>query len=230
MPNLLFDLPHPHVPVIGSDAAFPVRRIYCVGRNYAAHAREMGADPSREPPFFFMKPADAVTPAGRLPYPTDTQNLHPEVELVAAIRRGGTDIPVASALDHVFGYAVGIDLTKRDRQNEAKAAAQPWERSKGFDFSAPISPILPLTAEHAPRAGRISLAVNGALRQDADLDAMIWSVAEIVARASQIWTLAPGDLIFTGTPEGVGPVAFGDVLEARIENVGGLRVEIGSGA
>jgi fumarylpyruvate hydrolase len=152
------------------------------------------------------------------------------VELVAAIGRGGTDIQVESALDHVFGYAVGIDLTKRDRQNEAKAAAQPWERSKAFDQSAPLSPILPLAANHAPIAGRISLAVNGAVRQEADLASMIWSVAEIVARASQIWMLAPGDLIFTGTPEGVGPVAFGDVLEARIENVGGLRVEIGSGA
>ena len=230
MPTPLFDLPRPSVPVAGSDAAYPVRRIYCVGRNYAAHAREMGADPNRDPPFFFMKPADAVASAGRLAYPRDTANLHHEVELVVALGRGGVDIPVENALDHVFGYAVGIDLTKRDRQNEAKAAGQPWERSKAFDHSAPVSPLVPLGPHQAPVSGRIALAVNGAVRQDADLADMIWSTAEIISRLSHIWTLQPGDLVFTGTPEGVGPIAFGDVLEARIQDVGGLRVEIGSGA
>lgn len=231
MTRLAFDPTLPTVPVAGSDLRFPVRRIYCVGRNYAAHAREMGADPSREEPFFFMKPADAVVPlGGRVASPPDTDNLHHEVELVAAIGRGGSDIAAADALDHVFGYAVGIDLTKRDRQNALKAAGQPWERSKSFDHSAPISAIVALPPDAAPVRGAISLAVNGAMRQNADLSDMIWSTAEIIARLSQIWTLAPGDLVFTGTPEGVGSLAFGDVIEARITGVGGLRVEIGSGA
>lgn len=230
MSRPLFDLPVPLVPIIGADAAFPVRRIYCIGRNYAAHTREMGGDPSRDSPIFFMKPADAVAPRGRLAFPPDTADLHHEVELVAAIGRGGANIPVESALEHVFGYAVGIDLTKRDRQAEAKAAGGPWERSKAFDHSAPISSILPLNPSQAPLRGRISLTVNGATRQNSDLANMIWSTAEIVSRLSQIWTLAPGDLVFTGTPDGVGPVAFGDVLDAHVENIGGLRVEIGSGA
>lgn len=230
MSALLFDLPVPTVPVIGAEGVFPVRRIYCIGRNYAAHTREMGGDPTRDQPIFFMKPGDAVAPRGRLAYPPDTNDLHHEVELVAAIGRGGANISVAAALDHVFGYAVGIDLTKRDRQAEAKAAGAPWERSKAFEHSAPISAILPLNPAQAPLRGRISLTVNGAVRQASDLANMIWTTAEIVSRLSQIWTLQPGDLIFTGTPEGVGQIAFGDVLEAHVENVGGLRVEIGSGA
>jgi len=227
MPSPLFDLPAPLVPIIGAEAAFPVRRIYCIGRNYAAHTRERGGDPSRDPPFFFMKPADAVAPRGRLAFPPDTADLHHEVELVAAIGRGGANIPVETALEHVFGYAVGIDLTKRDRQAEAKAAGAPWERSKAFDHSAPISAILRLNPGQAPTRGRISLTVNGAPRQRSDLANMIWTTAEIVSRLSQIWTLQPGDLIFTGTPAGVGPLVAGDVVEGGVDGIGTIGLRIG---
>lgn len=191
----------------------------------------MGADPSREPPFFFMKPADAIAPASpRILYPPDTANLHHEVELVIALGAGGADIAPASAEKCVFGYAIGVDLTKRDRQNEAKEKGHPWERSKAFEASAPISSIVAASAAGDLTSGAISLSVNGLKRQDGDLADMIWKPAEIIARLSQIWTLAPGDLIFTGTPEGVGPLAFGDVVEARIQGLGALRFEMGSGA
>lgn len=230
MPNSLFELDTPVLPIVGSDAVFPVRRIFCVGRNYAAHAREMGADPQRTAPFFFMKPADSVVPGGaRLPYPQDTADFHHEVELVVALGRGGEGLDPQAALALVYGYAVGVDLTKRDRQAEAKKAGEPWERSKAFERSAPVSALATAAAIGHPFDNHISLSVNGATRQDATTADMIWTVPEIIARLSRLWTLRPGDLIFTGTPEGVGPLAFGDVVEARIESVGGLRFAVGSG-
>ena len=216
--------PQPTVPVQGSDRPFPVRRILCVGRNYAAHRREMGGD-DRDPPFFFTKPADAVVPPGRDPaYPPRTTNLHHEIELVVAIGGAGADVPVESALQLVYGYAVGVDLTRRDLQNAAKDKGHPWDASKGFDDSAPISAIRRWTGP-APQ-GRIAISVNGAVKQDAVVADMIWSVAEIVSEASKLWRLAPGDLIYTGTPEGVGPLVRGDRVEGEVEGVGSLSFRI----
>jgi fumarylpyruvate hydrolase len=212
------------VPVEGEAASFPVRRIFCVGRNYAAHRREMGGD-DRDPPCFFTKPADAATlPGTDVPYPPATRNLHHEVELVVALGAGGANVPVERALDLVYGYAVGVDLTRRDLQNTAKDKGQPWDASKAFDFSAPLSAIR--KSQGAAPNGRISLAVNGAVRQDASLADMIWSIPEIIAEASRLWTLAPGDLIFTGTPEGVGPLAPGDRVTGEIEDVGALAFSV----
>jgi len=211
-------------PVEGEDAVFPVRRILCVGRNYAAHRKEMGGD-DRDPPFFFAKPADALVPPGQpVPYPSRTSNLHHEVELVVALKGGGRDIAAEQALDLVYGYAVGVDLTRRDLQNAAKDKGHPWDASKGFDASAPISAIRKW--EGPPPQGRIAISVNGALRQEGAVADMIWNVAEIIAEASKLWTLAPGDLIFTGTPEGVGPLVVGDVVEGEIEGVGKLNFEV----
>lgn len=216
----------PTLPIVGRGELFPVHRIYCVGRNYAAHAREMGVD-GREPPFFFMKPADAVVAGGgAVPYPPMTSNLHHEVELVVALRAGGVDVPVERALDLVYGYAVGLDLTRRDLQHAAKAQGKPWDMAKGFDASAPVSAIAPASSTGHPAAGLIELCVNGELRQRGDLGDMIWSVAEVLAHLSSFVELAPGDLVFTGTPEGVGAIAPGDRLEARIEGVGALAVDI----
>ena len=212
------------VPVEGEAGGFPVRRILCVGRNYAAHRREMGGD-DRDPPFFFTKPADAVVPPGRDPaYPPRTTNLHHEIELVVAIGGAGADVPVESALQLVYGYAVGVDLTRRDLQNAAKDKGHPWDASKGFDDSAPISAIRRWTGP-APQ-GRIAISVNGAVKQDAVVADMIWSVAEIVSEASKLWRLAPGDLIYTGTPEGVGPLVRGDRVEGEVEGVGSLSFRI----
>jgi fumarylpyruvate hydrolase len=214
------------LPVIGSDTPFPIRRIFCVGQNYAEHAREMGGD-GRAPPFFFTKPADAVVAGGgAIPYPPRTADLHHEVELVLALGRGGADIAAGDAIDHVFGVAVGIDLTRRDLQAEAKKAGRPWDMAKGFDRSAPCAPLTPLVPGMALDAGRIVLEVNGAIRQLGDLADMIWSVAEIVAELSTYVTLAAGDLIFTGTPAGVGPLARGDRVAARIEALPELTIEI----
>jgi fumarylpyruvate hydrolase len=204
------------VAVDGEDARFPVRRILCVGRNYAAHAREMGGDSSREAPFFFSKPADAVVPGGgKVPYPSATQDLHHEVELVLALGAGGVDLSPADAAAAIWGWAVGVDLTRRDLQAQAKKDGRPWDSAKGFDASAPIGPITPRSRIDAPH-GRIRLSINGAVRQDAGLADMIWNPAEIVAQASRLWRLAPGDLIFTGTPEGVGQVARGDQVDCEI--------------
>ncbi|MBV8684762.1 MAG: fumarylacetoacetate hydrolase family protein [Caulobacteraceae bacterium] len=208
------------VPVVATPALFPVRRILCVGRNYAAHRREMGGD-DRDPPFFFAKPADAVVgPGDAVPYPSRTADLHHEVELVVALNRAGEDIAPDEALDLVFGYAVGVDLTRRDLQAAAKAKGQPWEAAKGFDCSAPMSAIRPWTG--ASPTGSISLTVNGETRQSAKVEDMIWSVAEVIAEASKLWRLAPGDLIFTGTPEGVGPLVRGDHVVGEVEGVGAL--------
>ncbi|MDO9248960.1 MAG: fumarylacetoacetate hydrolase family protein [Phenylobacterium sp.] len=213
------------VPVEGSSALFPVRRIYCVGRNYAAHRREMGGD-DRDPPFFFAKPADAiVVPGAPVPYPTRTANLHHEIELVVALKGGGSNVPVESALDLVYGYAVGVDLTRRDLQNTAKDKGQPWEAGKAFDASAPISAIKHWTGP-APQ-GRIAISVNGTVKQEGVVADMIWNVAEIIAEASKLWTLAPGDLIFTGTPEGVAPIVAGDKIEGGVDGVGALSFTVG---
>ena len=224
---LAFEINRPSVAIDGSDLRFPVRRIWCVARNYADHAREMGADPQREPPFFFAKPADAIVPGGGpVAYPPQTRNLHHEVELVAAIGRGGADIVVAAALDHVFGYAVGIDLTRRDLQAAAREKGQPWEAGKAFDQSAPISALRPATLVGHPQHGAIWLAVDGVERQRGDLGHMIWSVAEVVCTLLTYVTLAPGDLIFTGTPAGVGALVADDTIECAIDGVGQLAVNI----
>lgn len=217
--------PQPAVAIEGEEILFPVRRIYCVGRNYAAHAREMGGDPTREAPFFFAKPADAVVASGQtIPFPTNTHDLHHEIELVAAIGRGGSDIDPAQALGHVFGYAVGVDLTRRDRQGEMKTGGRPWEIGKAFDRSAPISAIR--RASGPPPQGRIWLDIDGERRQDGDLADLIWSVAETVAILSRSWELQAGDLIFTGTPEGVGPVRPGQAIVGGINGVGEVRVRL----
>jgi fumarylpyruvate hydrolase len=215
------------VEVAGTSERFPVHRIYCVGRNYAAHAREMGMDPEREPPFFFSKPADAVVPNGApVPYPPRTGNLHHEIELVVAIGTGGRDIPLAGALGHVFGYAVGNDLTRRDLQFAAREKGQPWDVAKGFDRSAPVTAIRRAAEVGHPERGRIWIEVNGEIRQQADLSEMIWRVPEIVAELSTLFDLAPGDLIFTGTPAGVGPVQRGDSLIGGIDGLETLRTTI----
>jgi fumarylpyruvate hydrolase len=225
MPDFVFELPRPAVPVEGEGGLFPVRRIYCVGRNYQAHRAEMGND-DRDPPFFFAKPTDAVVPpGGAVPYPSQTSNLHHEVELVAAIGVAGANVPVERALELVFGYAVGVDLTRRDLQAAATAKRQPWESSKGFDASAPIS-ALKRWSGPAP-SGRIRLTVNGETRQDASLGDMIWNVPEIISEASKLWRLEPGDLIFTGTPEGVGPLVRGDRVACEVDGVASLAFEIG---
>ena len=206
--------PQPTVPVQGSDKPFPVRRILCVGRNYAAHRREMGGD-DRDPPFFFSKPADAVVPpGGDVPYPSATGDLHHEIELVVAIGEGGS----------IFGFAVGVDLTRRDLQNGFKAKGQPWDAAKGFDASAPISAIVRASGI-VPR-GRITLGVNGETRQDGQVADMIWSVEEVLVEAGRLWKLEAGDLIFTGTPEGVGPLVRGDRVEGSVEGVGALSFRI----
>ena len=215
------------VPIDGSTDLFPVHRIYCVGRNYAAHAREMGMDPEREPPFFFSKPADAVVPNGAaVAYPPRTSNLHHEIELVVAIGAGGRDIPLANALAHVFGYAVGNDLTRRDLQFAAREKGQPWDVSKGFDHSAPVSAIRRAAEVGHPERGLIWIEVNGERRQQADLSEMIWNVPEIIAELSTLFELVPGDLIFTGTPAGVGPVQRGDSLVGGIDGLETLRTTI----
>jgi fumarylpyruvate hydrolase len=212
---------------IAGGGLFAVRRVFCVGRNYAAHAREMGIDPDREAPFFFMKPADAlVVNDADMPYPPRTLQLHHEMELVVAIGAGGADIAVADALEHVFGYAAGLDMTRRDLQNAAKKAGKPWDMSKGFDHSAPIGLMVPAARSGHVASGVIELRVNGAVRQSSDLSKMIWSVPETIAYLSGLVTLAPGDLIFTGTPEGVGAVERGDVLEGVVAGVGTVKTRI----
>jgi fumarylpyruvate hydrolase len=222
MSDYVFTPPvQPAVPVQGGASLFPVRRILCVGRNYAAHRREMGGD-DRDPPFFFAKPADAVVPpGGAVPFPSVTTNLHHEIELVVALGAGGTEVPVADALGLIFGYAVGVDLTRRDIQNAARDKGYPWDASKGFDASAPISAIRHAPGG-APPQGRITLSVNGQVRQDAVVADMIWNVPEIISEASKLWRLAPGDLIYTGTPEGVGPLVKGDKVTGSVDGVGEL--------
>ncbi|HET7202203.1 MAG TPA: fumarylacetoacetate hydrolase family protein [Steroidobacteraceae bacterium] len=222
-----FAVASPSVEIQGQTARFPVHRIYCVGRNYAAHVREMGANPEREAPCFFMKPADAVVPNGAaVPYPPRTTNLHHEIELVVAIGVGGRNIAPATALEHVFGYAVGNDLTRRDLQAAARGAGLPWDVAKGFDHSAPLSAIRSVGEGGHVASGRIWLEVNGQPRQDANVAEMIWSVPEIIAELSTLYELQPGDLIFTGTPAGVGPVQRGDSIVGGIDSLETLRTTI----
>lgn len=220
----------PVVPVVGTTDLYPVHRIYCVGRNYEEHAKEMGFS-GREPPFFFAKPADAVLPVpeGRtidLPYPPATNNLHHEIELVVAIGLGGRDIKAADASKHIWGYAVGLDMTRRDLQGEAKKQGRPWTVGKGFDHAAPISPIRPVDKTGVVSAGRIWLKVNGITRQDSDVGKLIWNVDETIEHLSTYFMLQPGDLIFTGTPEGVAAVTRGDTMEGGVDGVGTLRVKV----
>jgi fumarylpyruvate hydrolase len=222
--------PQASVPVTGTADRFPVHRIYCVGRNYAEHAKEMGFT-GREPPFFFMKPADAVLPVaagetGRMPYPTLTANLHHEIELVVAIGKGGAGIKAQDALQHIWGYAVGLDMTRRDLQNDMKKQGRPWCIGKGFEASAPIGPITPVAQAGDVEKAAIWLQVNGTDRQRSNVDQLIWNIAETIEHLSAAWTLQPGDLIFTGTPEGVGAVVRGDVLEGGIDGLGSLRVAL----
>ena len=225
--NFIFPpAPQTVLPIIGHDAVFPVRRLYCVATNYATHALEMGGD-GREPPSFFAKPADAlVAGGGEVRYPPRTEKLQHEVELVVALGQGGANIPVERALDYVFGYALGIDLTRRDLQAKAKEKGRPWEMSKGFDQSAPISAIVPVKKNAHPVTGRIWLSVNGVIKQDGDLQQMTWNVAEVVANLSTYVELAAGDLIFTGTPAGVSTIVAGDRLECGIDGVSDLSVRI----
>lgn len=217
----------PGVAVVGAAARFPVRRIFCVALNYADHAREMGKEPSREEPFFFAKPADAVVADGAtIPYPGQTRDLHHEIELVAALRAGGADIPAARALDCVYGYAAGVDLTRRDLQSAARGLGRPWDMSKGFDLSAPMGAIRPHGDSAHPARGRIALSVNGVMRQAGDLGDMIHGVADIIAALSRYVALAPGDLIFTGTPAGVGPLLPGDRVAGEIAGIGTVSLTI----
>ena len=227
-PDLVLPAPPvPTVAVAGTRARLPVRRIVCVGRNYAAHAREMGRDPDREPPFFFLKPADtAVDDGATVPYPPETENFHYEIELVVAIGKAGFDIPVERALEHVFGYAVGIDLTRRDLQLAAREQGRPWDWGKGFDLSAPVAPLRPVPEVGHPEKGRIWLAVDGRVKQDSDIAKLIWPVPDIIAIASRSMELRPGDLIMTGTPEGVGPVERGEVMTGGIDGLGEIRIAV----
>ena len=227
----VFEVARPMLPIVGSDEMFPVRRIYCIGRNYAAHAREMGSDPTREPPFFFQKPSDAIqfvavgTTADH-PYPPLTKNYHYEIELVAALRSGGKNVPVERALELVYGYAIGLDMTRRDLQRAMGDEKKPWEIGKSFDRSAPIGAIHRVAQTGHFRDGAITLKVNGAVKQSANLNQMIWSVAEQISRLSQAFELMPGDIIFSGTPENVGPVVPGDVMEGFIAGLPTLNVKV----
>lgn len=227
MAEFVIPAPAPVAVPVDGGGLFPVRRVYCVGRNYAAHVREMGGDPTREEPSFFTKPADALLTGGAdMPYPPATGDVHHEMELVVAIGRGGTDIAAENATAHIYGYAAGLDMTRRDMQARLRKEGKTWDMAKGFDHSGPIGVIAPAAQIGHPASGRIELSVNGSARQDADLSQMVWSVPEIIAHLSRLIRLAPGDLIFTGTPEGVGPVQRGDQLEGRIAGVGEVRTRI----
>src|SRR5579864_8395656 len=230
-PKPIFPVPMVAIPIVGETEVFQVRRIYCIGRNYAAHAIERGSDPSREPPFFFQKPTDAIqnVAVGEVadhPYPSLTKNYHHEVELVAALKSGGANIPAEQALQHVYGYALGLDMTRRDLQNGMAAEKKPWEIGKSFDHAAVIGPVHPATKTGHFTRGAISLAVNGAVRQSSDLDKMIWSVAEQIAKLSEAFELKAGDIIYSGTPENVGPVVKGDVLLARLDGLPEMSIRI----
>ena len=229
MTEYVFDPPAPpSVAVAGTEARFPVRRIFCVGRNYAAHAREMGKDPDREPPFFFSKPADALVDDGAIvPYPPETENLHYEAEMVVAMGRGGVDIDEAAALEHVWGYAIGNELTRRDLQLKARDMGRPWDFGKGFDRSAVCGPVHPVVEVGHPAEGMIRLSVNGEIRQDADLNEMIWNIPEQISILSRSMEIRPGDLIYSGTPAGVGPLVSGDVCAVEIAGLGKLTTTIG---
>jgi 2-keto-4-pentenoate hydratase/2-oxohepta-3-ene-1,7-dioic acid hydratase in catechol pathway len=230
-PKPIFSVPPVTIPIVDETGVFPVRRIYCIGRNYAAHAIERGSDPTREPPFFFQKPTDAIqyVAVGEVadhPYPSLTKNYHHEVELVAALKSGGANISPDKALDHVYGYALGLDMTRRDLQNGMAAEKKPWEIGKSFDHGAVIGPITPATKSGHFAKGAISLSINGAVRQSSDLDKMIWNVAEQIAKLSEAFELKAGDIIYSGTPENVGPVVKGDVLLCKLEGLSDMSIRI----
>jgi fumarylpyruvate hydrolase len=218
--------PQTVLPVEGADLLFPVRRVYCVGRNFAAHAIEMGSDPDREPPFFFQKNPDNLIVDGTFPYPVASSDVHHEIEMVVALKEGGKDIPLDKALDHVYGYAVGLDMTRRDLQGKAKDTGRPWEVGKAFEASAPCTPLVPAAKIGHPASGAVTLDINGDRRQTGDLNQMIWKVPEMISYLSGLFTLAAGDVIFAGTPSGVGPVKRGDKLVGRVEGVGTLEVRV----
>ena len=226
MSHVFSPAPVPALPVRGSTDTFPVRRVYCVGRNYADHAIEMGHDPDKEPPFFFQKNPDNLSTDGEFPYPTQTSDVHHEIELVVCLSKGGADIATENALDHVYGYAVGLDMTRRDLQGVAKKMGRPWEIGKAFERSAPVSEVVPADQIGHPDSGAIWLKVNGETRQEGDLNQMIWKTAEAISYLSSLFTLAPGDVIMTGTPAGVGAVNKGDTLEGHIDGVGDVKVTV----
>lgn len=218
--------PQAALPIAGTKAQFPVRRVYCIGRNYAAHAVEMGHDPDREPPFFFQKTPDSLDASGRFPYPVQSEDVHHEAELLVALSKGGRDIAEEDALDHVWGYGLALDMTRRDLQGIAKKAGRPWEIGKSFEHAAPVAPLTAASEIGHPSEGALTLTVNGEVRQSGDLNQMIWKIPEMIAHLSQYYTLAAGDVILTGTPSGVGPVERGDVLELTCLNLIPLRVDV----
>ncbi|WP_300055021.1 fumarylacetoacetate hydrolase family protein [uncultured Roseobacter sp.] len=227
MPNYVIDAPLvTALPVVGTDARFPVRRVYCIGRNYAAHAIEMGHDPDREAPFFFQKNPDNLDPSGQFPYPAQSSDVHHEVELAVMLRSGGEGIAADKGLDHVFGYAIALDMTRRDLQGQMKNAGRPWEISKAFERSAPVGPIHPVTAIGHPKEGAVTLTLNGSVRQSGDLNQLIWKVPEMISYLSEYFTLAGGDVILSGTPAGVGPVQRGDVMDLEIAGLGHMTVNV----
>ncbi len=214
------------LPVAGTDASFPVRRVYCIGRNYAAHAVEMGHDPDREPPFFFQKNADNLDPSGEFPYPPKSSDVHHEIEMAVMLKSGGDNIAIEQALDHVYGYALSLDMTRRDLQGEQKKMGRPWEIGKAFERSAPVGIIHPVTDIGHPAQGRVELKVNGEVKQEGDLNQMIWKVSEMISYLSDYFTLAAGDVILSGTPAGVGPVSKGDTMDVSIEGLGTMTIPV----
>ncbi len=214
------------LPIVGSDALFPVRRVYCIGRNYAAHAIEMGHDPDREPPFFFQKNPNNLDPSGEFPYPPHSSDVHHEMEMAVALKAGGTNIAVEDAMDCVYGYALSLDMTRRDLQSNMKKMGRPWEIGKAFERSAPIGPIHPVSETGHLDSGRIALTVNGDVRQEGDLNQMIWKVPEMISYLSDYFELEPGDVILSGTPSGVGPVERGDVMEMSVEGLGSMEIKV----
>ncbi|WP_171128596.1 MULTISPECIES: fumarylacetoacetate hydrolase family protein [unclassified Ruegeria] len=226
MPDPVIPFPKPPVIPTADGNVYPVRRVYCIGRNYAAHAIEMGHDPNREPPFFFQKNPDNLDPSGQFPYPARSADVHHEVELLVALKSGGTNVPLDQALDHVWGYGVALDMTRRDLQGEAKKAGRPWEIGKAFERSAPVGVLRPVAEIGHPEQGRIALSVNGELRQEGDLNQMIWKVPEMISYLSDYFELGAGDVILSGTPAGVGPVAKGDKMDALVEGIGSMAVQV----
>lgn len=218
--------PVPTIPVAGTDAVFPVRRVYCIGRNYAAHAVEMGHDPDREPPFFFQKNPNNLDPSGEFPYPPHSNDVHFEVEMTVALKSGGTNIAIENALEHVYGYGLSLDMTRRDLQGEAKKLGRPWEIGKAFERSGPVGPLHPVAAVGHLDHGRVALSVNGTLRQEGDLNQMIWKVPEMISYLSEYFELAAGDVIMSGTPAGVGPIQRGDVMIMSVDGLGSLEVTV----
>lgn len=220
------EVPLTSLPVAGTDATFPVRRVYCIGRNYAAHAVEMGHDPDREPPFFFQKNPDNLDPSGNFPYPDHTSDVHHEIEMAVMLKSGGEKIKVENALDHVFGYALSLDMTRRDLQGEQKKMGRPWEIGKAFEYSAPVGIIHPVSDVGHPQDGRVELQVNGEVKQEGDLNQMIWKVPEMISYLSDYFILAAGDVILSGTPAGVGPIVKGDVMKVSVGGLGSMDIKV----